>query len=78
MATIQDVAKNAQVGVATVSRVLSGKGYVKAETRERIQRSIEALNYIPNEMARNLYFPEERHRRGCRPADITSILRGVC
>lgn len=56
MATIQDVAKNAQVGVATVSRVLSGKGYVKAETRERILQSIEELNYIPNEMARNLYY----------------------
>lgn len=56
MATIQDVAKNAQVGVATVSRVLSGKGYVKAETRDRILKSIEELNYIPNEMARNLYF----------------------
>lgn len=56
MATIQDVAKKAQVGVGTVSRVLSGKGYVKAETRERILKSIEELNYIPNEMARNLYF----------------------
>ena len=56
MATIQDVAKHAQVGVGTVSRVLSGKGYVKAETRQRVQASIEALNYTPNEMARNLFF----------------------
>ncbi len=56
MATIQDVAKHAQVGVGTVSRVLSGKGYVKEETRQRVQASIEALNYTPNEMARNLFF----------------------
>ncbi len=56
MATIQDVAKHAQVGVGTVSRVLSGKGYVKAETRQRVQASIEELNYTPNEMARNLFF----------------------
>lgn len=56
MATIQDVAKHAQVGVGTVSRVLSGKGYVKAETRQKIQASIEELNYTPNEMARNLFF----------------------
>ncbi len=56
MATIQDVAKHAQVGVGTVSRVLSGKGYVKEETRQRVQASIETLNYTPNEMARNLFF----------------------
>lgn len=56
MATIQDVAKHAHVGVGTVSRVLSGKGYVKAETRQKVQASIDALNYTPNEMARNLFF----------------------
>lgn len=56
MATIQDVAKYANVGVGTVSRVLSGKGYVKEETRQKVQASIEALDYTPNEMARNLFF----------------------
>lgn len=55
MATIQDVAQKAQVGVATVSRVLNGSGYVKAETREKIQAAIRELNYTPNAMARNLY-----------------------
>lgn len=60
MATIQDVAKHAQVGVGTVSRVLSGKGYVKEETRQKIEASIAALNYTPNAMARNLFF----HRSG--------------
>ena len=55
MTTIQDVAKQAGVGAATVSRVLSGKGYVKQETRERVTRAIKALNYTPNEMARNLF-----------------------
>ena len=56
MATIQDVAKHAQVGVGTVSRVLSGNGYVKEETRQKVQASIDELNYTPNEMARNLFF----------------------
>lgn len=56
MPTIQDVARRAGVGAATVSRVLSGNGYVKSETRERIQRAIEELNYTPNEMARNLFY----------------------
>lgn len=55
MITIQDVARHAHVGAATVSRVLNGNGYVKEDTRERILKSIEALNYTPNEMARNLY-----------------------
>lgn len=56
MPTIQDVARRAGVGAATVSRVLSGNGYVKSETRERIQRAIEELHYTPNEMARNLFY----------------------
>lgn len=56
MATIQDVARRAGVGAATVSRVLSGKGYVKAETREKILNVIEELDYTPNEMARNLFY----------------------
>lgn len=55
MTTIQDVAKHAGVGAATVSRVLSGNGYVKQTTRERVMRSIEELKYTPNEMARNLF-----------------------
>lgn len=56
MATIQDVAKQAQVGKATVSRVLSGKGYVKESTREKVLRVIEELDYTPNEAARNLFY----------------------
>ena len=56
MATIQDVAKRAGVGAATVSRVLNGNGYVKTETRERIQDAIDELAYTPNEMARNLFY----------------------
>ncbi|MCD8230545.1 MAG: LacI family DNA-binding transcriptional regulator [Clostridiales bacterium] len=56
MTTIQDVARHAHVGVATVSRVLNGNGYVKEETRKKIEAAIADLDYTPNEMARNLYF----------------------
>lgn len=56
MATIQDVAKHAHVGAATVSRVLSGNGYVKDATRQKVLEAIEALDYTPNEMARNLFY----------------------
>lgn len=56
MPTIQDVARQAGVGAATVSRVLNGTGYVKSETRERILQAIEELHYTPNEIARNLFY----------------------
>ncbi len=55
MASIKDVASMAGVGVATVSRMLNGSGYVSDETREKILESIDALNYKPNDLARQLY-----------------------
>ncbi len=55
MASIRDVAKRANVGPATVSRVLNNSGYVSEETRKRIEKAIEELSYAPNELARNLF-----------------------
>ena len=55
MASIRDVAKRANVGPATVSRVLNNSGYVSEETREKIENAMTELNYIPNELARNLF-----------------------
>ncbi len=55
MATIKDVAKKANVSVATVSRVLNRSGYVNAETRKLVEAAIKELNYVPNELARSLY-----------------------
>lgn len=54
MATIKDVAKEANVSVATVSRVINNKGYVNEETRRLVQNAIKKLNYVPNELARSL------------------------
>ena len=45
-ATIVDVAKEAGVSVATVSRVVNGNYPVKPETRERVQAAINALQYV--------------------------------
>ena len=53
-ATIVDVAKEAGVSVATVSRVVNGNYPVKPETRERVQSAINALQYVPNVQAREL------------------------
>jgi len=54
MATIKDVAREAGVSVCTVSRTLSGKGYIKAETRERVLKAIKDLNYHQNKLAVSL------------------------
>lgn len=54
MATIKDVAQLADVSVCTVSRALAGKGYVKAETKQRIMEAVSELNYRPNRAAVNL------------------------
>ena len=54
MASIKDVAQKAGVGVGTVSRVLNNSGYVSDETRIKVETAMKELNYIPNELARNL------------------------
>ena len=45
--------EKAGVSKATVSRVLSGKGYVSEETRKQVFAAIEAAGYRPNLLARN-------------------------
>lgn len=52
---IRDVAKEAHVGVGTVSRYLNESGYVSKESREKVEKAIRDLDYQPNELARNLY-----------------------
>lgn len=52
--TIQEVAKYANVSVATVSRVMNGNYPVKEETRIKVLDAIDKLNYIPNMQAREL------------------------
>ncbi|HEX7326447.1 MAG TPA: LacI family DNA-binding transcriptional regulator [Rhodanobacteraceae bacterium] len=53
-ATLDDVATQAGVSPATVSRVVNGDTPVRAATRERVLRAIELLNYRPNLFARGL------------------------
>jgi DNA-binding LacI/PurR family transcriptional regulator len=54
MPSIKDVAKKAGVGIATVSRVINGSGYVKAETKLKIESIIKEMGYRPNEIARSM------------------------
>lgn len=52
--TIYDVAREADVSMATVSRVVNGNPNVKAATRKRVLEVIEKLDYRPNAVARGL------------------------
>lgn len=52
--TIKDVAKHAEVSIATVSRVINKNYYVSPETSEKVLQAIDKLNYYPNSVARSL------------------------
>lgn len=52
--TIYDIAKEAGVSAATVSRVLTNSANVSSEKKEKIQELIEKYNFKPNVMARGL------------------------
>jgi LacI family transcriptional regulator len=54
VATINDVARLAGVGLGTASRVISGKGSVSAKTAERVRAAIDELKYRPSHAARTL------------------------
>ena len=47
MASLRDVAHRAGVSVATASRVASGLDNVRSETRERVERAMRELLYVP-------------------------------
>ncbi|MDD7282041.1 LacI family DNA-binding transcriptional regulator [Floccifex sp.] len=52
--TIYDVAKEADVSLATVSRVINDSNVVREDTRIRVQQAIEKLGYKPNAIAQGL------------------------
>lgn len=81
MTTVRDVAKLAGVAPITVSRVVNNFPGVSQYTRERVNKAIADLNYVPNAMAKSL-----RSKQTCTIAlvltDITNpfwttIARGV-
>ncbi|WP_421696490.1 LacI family DNA-binding transcriptional regulator [Aestuariivirga sp.] len=53
-ATIEDVAEEAGVSVATVDRVLNGRAAVRQKTAERVEKAIRRLNYQPDRLAARL------------------------
>lgn len=67
--TIRDVAKLANVSVATVSRILSGSYPSAPGTRNRVMRAVRELDYVANAHARGL--------AGTRPASIAIVVNSV-
>ncbi len=52
--TIYDVARIAEVSVATASKALNGTGRISEQTRDRIKRVAQQLGFRPNALARSL------------------------
>ena len=62
--TIYDIAREAGVSPATVSRVLTGNAGVRSDKYEAVQALISKYNFRPNALARGL--SETRRRRASR------------
>ena len=61
---MRDVGKRAGVSAMTVSRVINGREGVDAETQRKVEEAIEALDYVPNRIARGPDLAEDRRRSG--------------
>ncbi|MCJ8009585.1 catabolite control protein A [Lederbergia wuyishanensis] len=73
--TIYDVAREANVSMATVSRVVNGNPNVKPTTRKKVLEVIERLEYRPNAVARGLA-SKKTTTVGVIIPDISSIFYG--
>src|SRR5689334_19882574 len=81
MANIKDVAREAGVSVATVSRVFNDSGRVSEETRRRVRAVAEKLRFWPNGVARSLIL-NRTHAIGVLLPDLhgevfSEVIRGV-
>lgn len=79
--TIKEIAKKANVSIATVSRALNDDSRVTPETRKKVLRISEDLNYKPNLVARN-FVKKTPYTLGLILPDITDeffteIIKGV-
>ncbi len=82
--TIHDVARRADVSLATVSYVLGGRRTVGEARRERVLEAIAALNYVPNRLAQGLRRGQSRLIGICLPtttsgyfSQLTEQLEGL-
>jgi LacI family transcriptional regulator len=69
MTNIRDVARHAGVSAGTVSNVLNRPSYVNAETRQRVLKAIEVLDFVPRSASRQ-YRPGRERTLGLALADM--------
>jgi LacI family transcriptional regulator len=79
--TIKDVAAKAGVSVATISRVLNGKGPVRPATNRLVLATAKALHYVPHAAARSLS-TRTTHTIGLLLPDLhgeffSEVIRGI-
>lgn len=79
--TIYDVAREAKVSMATVSRVINSTAVVKDDTKRRVQEAIARLGYRPNAVARGLASKRTRSIGVIVPdvsaAFVAEVVRGI-
>lgn len=79
--TIYEVAKNAGVAISTVSRVLNDSPNVSEETKKKVQKAIDELNFRPQVSARKLASKEPQMLAVAVPSFTTpffnEVLKGV-
>lgn len=81
MVTIKDVAKKANVSIATVSAVINSNKFVSEGLKERVELAVQELGYRPNKVARSLK-KKETYLIGVVVTEITNpfyplMLKGV-
>ena len=80
-ATIYEVAREAGVSTATVSRVINDQRHVRESTRVRVEEAMERMGYIANRQARGLAGGRSRmigllvHELGS--SYFTQVIRGI-
>ncbi|WP_329742207.1 LacI family DNA-binding transcriptional regulator [Dyella sp. A6] len=79
--TIKDVAREAKVSVASVSRALNGTGGVTPATEKRIREAASRLRYVPHGAARSL-ITRRTHTIGALLPDLhgeffSELIRGI-
>lgn len=79
--TIKEVAAEAGVSVATISRVFNGKGPVRESTSRRVMETAQALHYAPHGAARSLSM-RRTHTVGLLLPDLhgeffSEVIRGI-
>ncbi len=60
MASLHDVAKLSGVSKSTVSRVINNEYGVKASTKEKVQKAIEACGYVANQVGQRSEITENQ------------------